>query len=92
MRVIDLETTGLAEPWAVQIAVTDRHGSVLLNEYVYPGEGVVIEDAAISVHGITSDRLASAPAFAEVLPALTQVCQGRTLVAYGMPYDRGCLE
>jgi DNA polymerase-3 subunit epsilon len=86
---IDVETTGLENAYAVQIAAVDRAGTVVFNEYVQPN--AALEPAAVAVHGITPDRLAQAPAFAELLPRLTDVLHGRTAVAYKMDFDRGVI-
>ncbi|MEU9056440.1 3'-5' exonuclease [Streptomyces sp. NPDC048384] len=87
---LDVETTGLQNAFAVQIAVVGRDGSALFNEYVQPD--AVIEPAAIAVHGITPERLASAPHFGQLLPTLTEILHGRTAVAYHMDFDRGVFE
>ncbi|MCY0963333.1 3'-5' exonuclease [Streptomyces sp. H27-H5] len=87
---LDVETTGLQNAFAVQIAAVARGGTVVFNEYVNPDAD--IEPGAAAVHGITPERLASAPAFGEVLPALTDVLHGRTVLAYNMPFDRDVLE
>ncbi|MFD4976268.1 exonuclease domain-containing protein [Streptomyces sp. NPDC058424] len=71
LTALDVETTGLQNAFAVQIAAVGRDGSVLFNEYVQPN--AVIEPAAVAVHGITPERLASASAFGQLLPALTEV-------------------
>jgi DNA polymerase-3 subunit epsilon len=90
LLAIDVETTGLENAYAVQIAAVDRAGAVVFNEYVKPN--AALEPAAVAVHGITPDRLAQAPAFAELLPRLTDVLHGRTAVAYKMDFDRGVIE
>ncbi|WP_159025219.1 3'-5' exonuclease [Streptomyces sp. MUSC 125] len=87
---VDVETTGLKNAYAVQIAAVDRRGAVVLNEYVQPD--AVIEKAAVAVHGITPERVAKAPAFGELLPRLTDVLHGRAVVAYKADFDRGVLE
>ncbi|MFJ2110753.1 3'-5' exonuclease [Streptomyces sp. NPDC087850] len=87
---IDVETTGLENAYAVQIAAVDRRGSVVFNEYVQPD--AVIEPAAIAVHKITPERVASAATFGELLPHLTDVFHGRVAVAYKMDFDRGVIE
>ncbi|MET7458454.1 3'-5' exonuclease [Streptomyces sp. NPDC005574] len=90
LTALDVETTGLQNAFAVQIAVVGRDGSVLLDAYVQPD--AVIEPDAVAVHGITPERLASAAAFGRLLPALTEVLHGRTVVAYNMDFDRTVLE
>jgi DNA polymerase III epsilon subunit-like protein len=90
LLALDVETTGLENAYAVQIAAVDRRGTVVFNEYVQPN--APLEPAAVVVHGITPDRLAQAPAFAELLPRLTDVLHGRTAVAYKMDFDRSVIE
>ncbi|MFD3537813.1 exonuclease domain-containing protein, partial [Streptomyces sp. NPDC058664] len=90
MLVLDCETTGLENPYAVQIAVLDRNGTPVFQEYLQPH--AVIEPAAVYIHGITPQKVAHAPAFAELLPRLTELLHGRTLVGYNMPFDRCVFE
>jgi DNA polymerase-3 subunit epsilon len=87
LLAVDVESTGLENAYAVQIAAVDRSGTVVFNEYVQPN--AVIEPAAIAVHGITPERVAQAPDFAQLLPRLTDVLHGRTALAYKMDFDRG---
>ncbi|MFD5065645.1 exonuclease domain-containing protein, partial [Streptomyces sp. NPDC058394] len=89
LLAVDVETTGL-DGFAVQIAAVDRHGTVVLDEYVRPD--AVMEPAAFAVHGITPERVAQAPAFGALLPRLTEIFTGRTVLAYNMDFDRGVLE
>lgn len=75
-----METTGLDNAYAVQIAAVDRAGTVVFNKYVRPN--AAIEPAAVAVHGITPERLAQAPVFGELLPGLTDVFHGRVAVRW----------
>ena len=71
----------------VELAVVDVHtGATLLDTLVNPG--VPIEPGAQAVHGITDADLAGAPTWADVLPKLLQVTEGRTVLAYSADYDR----
>ncbi|MEU1458652.1 3'-5' exonuclease [Streptomyces avermitilis] len=90
LLAVDVETTGLENAYAVQIAAVDRRGTVVFNEYMQPK--AVLEPAAVAVHDITPDRLAQAPAFGDLLPRLTDVLHGRVAVAYKMDFDRGVIE
>lgn len=90
LLAVDVETTGLQDAYAVQIAAVDRRGVVVFNEYVQPD--AIIEPEAIAVHGITPERVATAPTFADLLPRLTEVFHGRTAVAYKVDFDRGVFE
>jgi DNA polymerase-3 subunit epsilon len=75
LLAVDVETTGLENAYAVQIAAVDRRGTVVFNEYVQPN--AVLEPAAVAVHGITPDRLAQAPVvFGELLPRLRALVRG----------------
>ncbi|MBK3640116.1 3'-5' exonuclease [Streptomyces sp. MBT33] len=90
LLAVDVETTGLNNAYAVQIAAVDRSGIVVFNEHVRPN--AVLEPAAVAVHGITPERVASAATFTELLPRLTDVLHGRTLVSYKADFDRGVFE
>jgi DNA polymerase-3 subunit epsilon len=90
LTAVDVETTGLENAYAMQIAAVARDGTVVFNEYVQPN--AVIEPAAVKVHGITPERVVQAPDFGALLPRLTDVLHGRTVVAYKMDFDRGVFE
>ncbi|WP_275562765.1 3'-5' exonuclease [Streptomyces sp. 5-6(2022)] len=90
LTAVDVETTGLENAYAVQIAAVDRHGGVIFNEYVQPN--AVLEPEAIAVHGVMPERVASAPTFAELLPVLTELFDGRMVVAYKVDFDCGVFE
>ncbi|MGW1625665.1 3'-5' exonuclease [Streptomyces sp. NPDC002172] len=87
---VDVETTGLGDAWAVQIAATDRTGTVVFNEYVNPLAD--IDPKAVALHKITPERVADAATFAELLPELTKVMAGRRCLFYNMSFDRGVFE
>lgn len=90
LTVVDVETTGLDQAWAVQIAAVDRDGVVIFSEYVDPRAD--IEPDAIAVHGITPERVAGAPVFGELVEDLAAGLHGRTLVAYNAAFDAGVFE
>ncbi|MFG2794020.1 exonuclease domain-containing protein [Streptomyces sp. NPDC048419] len=88
--VLDVQTTTLTEPWAVQIGLTDRHGNVLFNEHLNPLADVA--PAATALHGITQQRAAAAPPFAAFVPHLAQLMHGRRCLTYNAAFDRRVLE
>jgi DNA polymerase-3 subunit epsilon len=90
LTAVDVETTGLDNAYAVQIAAVARDDTVVFNEYVQPN--AAIEPAAVKVHGITPERVVQAPDFGALLPRLTDVLHGRTVVAYKMDFDRAVFE
>lgn len=54
-------------------------------EYCRPWEG--ISPAATAIHGITEDMVATAPRFAELIPALNTYFGDLPLVAHNAPFD-----
>ncbi|MBJ7386601.1 MAG: DEDDh family exonuclease, partial [Mycolicibacterium sp.] len=87
--VVDVETTGFRPGQArivsvAALAVGDDGNvegsfSSLLNPGVDPGP--------THVHGLTTEMLAGAPTFADVVDDLTGVLRGRTLVAHNVGFD-----
>lgn len=89
--VLDTETTGLGDDARiVDIAVTDRHGAVLLDTLVDPRAPIPAE--ATDIHGITDAMVAGAPTFPEVLERLSEVLAGRHCLIYNAGYDIGRLR
>lgn len=85
LRLLDIQTTGLAPAWAVQIAVLDTAGRVLIDEVLDPSAEITPDASAL--HGITAATVTDAPGFADLLPELTSVLHRRRCVAYGMRFD-----
>jgi len=85
--VVDLETTGLDlrhDEVVAYGAVVVREGRVVVREAV---TGLVRPSAtastrAVTIHGLTPERLASAPPPREAAAALVEVLAGRALVAH----------
>ncbi|CAM5651114.1 3'-5' exonuclease [Streptomyces griseorubiginosus] len=88
--VLDVQTTALTEPWAVQIGVTDRHGTVLFNEHLNPLADIA--PAATALHGITRQQVADAPSFAAIAHHLGQLLHHRRCLIYNAAFDHGVLE
>lgn len=90
--VLDTETTGLEDDARiVDLAVYGLGGQVLLDTLVNPG--VPIPQDATGIHGITDEMVTdpAVPAFADVLPRLTEVLEGRRCLIYNKAYDVGRL-
>ncbi|MEU9157802.1 3'-5' exonuclease [Streptomyces sp. NPDC048417] len=88
--VLDVQTTALNNPWAVQIGLTDRHGNVLFNEHLNPLADIAPEAAAL--HGITADQAAAAPPFGTFVPRLSRLLRGHRCLSYNAPFDSGVLK
>lgn len=85
----DSETTDLDGRF-VEIAAIDANGKVLLDQRIRPG--CLIASGAYAVHGIRDEDLVSAPAFAEIYPALRAVLHGKHWVIYNASFDTGVLR
>ncbi|MFJ3856105.1 3'-5' exonuclease [Streptomyces sp. NPDC090085] len=88
--VLDLETTGLISPYAVEIAVIDLTGRPLLNRRLQPGRS--IEPEAFAVHGIADADLINEHTFADLFDEIDDTLGGRTVLAYNAPYDAEVLR
>lgn len=89
--VVDVETTGLfpgGSDRVIELAVvtTDEFGTVtgewetVVNPRRHIGAG--------HVHGLDGATLMNAPAFADILPDLVDVLDGRAIVAHNASFDR----
>ncbi len=88
--ILDTETTGLGgDAEIVQIAIIDCDGHTILESLVKPVGA--IPDTAIRIHGITPERVAVAPRWADLWPVVRAIVQGRTVVVFNASYDRELL-
>ena len=92
--ILDTETTGLLEEKlnveAVQIAVINARGRVLMNELVRPK--YKIPKSKIKIHGIDNEMVASAPTFDLLYPRLQRILHDKTVIAYKASFDREVLR
>ncbi len=95
--VLDTETTGLnvddghriIEIGCVELLnrrATGRH----FHRYLNPERG--IEDGAMAVHGITRERLAQEPKFADVAQELLEFMRDSELIIHNAAFDIAFLE
>ncbi|MFP4138109.1 MAG: DNA polymerase III subunit epsilon [Halomonas sp.] len=95
--VLDTETTGidpreghrLIEIGAVEM-VNRRLTGRRYHQYINPER--TIEEEAISIHGITNERVADEPVFAEVADAFWSFIEGAELVIHNAPFDVGFID
>lgn len=94
---LDTETTGLntydghriIEIGCIEMVnrrITDRQ----LHLYINPQRA--IDEGAIAVHGITLDRLANEPKFADIAQDFLSFVRGAELIIHNAPFDMGFLE
>ncbi|MGB0679096.1 MAG: PolC-type DNA polymerase III [Polyangiales bacterium] len=92
--VVDFETTGLDAQThrvlEIGLVCFDAGELTARHDFLINPQMPVPEEAR-AVHGITDEELAQAPTFAELLPRITELVQGRLPVAYNASFDRGFL-
>ncbi|HET8791590.1 MAG TPA: DNA polymerase III subunit epsilon [Modicisalibacter sp.] len=95
--VLDTETTGidpkeghrLIEIGAVEL-INRRLTGKTFHQYINPEREIEIE--AIGIHGITNERVAGEPRFAEIADAFWAFIQGAELVIHNAAFDVGFIE
>jgi DNA polymerase III subunit epsilon len=95
--ILDTETTGidpreghrLIEIGAVEM-VNRRLTGNTYHQYINPERD--IEAEAVAVHGITNERVADEPVFAEVADAFWAFIEGAELVIHNAPFDVGFID
>ena len=88
--VLDTETTGLFNAEIVQIALIDSQGKVLLDTLVKPVNRIPYD--VIRIHGITNERVADAPSWADVTSQVEVILRERDVVVYNAVFDRKMLH
>ncbi|MGE0559248.1 MAG: DNA polymerase III subunit epsilon [Burkholderiales bacterium] len=95
--ILDTETTGLDPKLGhriIEIAgvelvnrrLTGRH----FHRYVNPGRDS--DEAALQVHGLTSEFLADKPKFAEIVAEFLEYVEGAELIIHNAPFDVGFID
>lgn len=95
--ILDTETTGidprdghrLIEIGAVEM-VNRRLTGQRYHQYINPERD--IEAEAVGVHGITNERVAEEPVFAEIADAFWAFIEGAELVIHNAPFDVGFID
>ncbi|PRY70970.1 DNA polymerase III subunit epsilon [Halomonas ventosae] len=95
--ILDTETTGidprdghrLIEIGAVEM-VNRRLTGNRYHQYINPERN--IEAEAVGVHGITDERVAGEPVFAEIADAFWAFIEGAELVIHNAPFDVGFID
>lgn len=89
--IVDLETTGLDHSDQIcEIAILDVAGAVLFSSLVRPS--CAMNPDAASVHGITLEELAQAPAWPDVHGAVADILSGRLAIAHNAAFDSRLLS
>lgn len=95
--VLDTETTGLEHASGHRIIeigcvelVHRRRSGRSYHQYVDPERP--IDEGAIQVHGITDERLAGEPRFAEIAESFLAFVDGAQLIIHNAPFDVGFLD
>lgn len=86
---VDIETTGLNDDGAdeiLEVAIVDADGAILLNTPVRPKKKIEWPRAQ-AIHGISPQDVADAPTLDALVPEITAICSGKTVVFYNAPFD-----
>lgn len=90
--VLDVETTGLSSrDEVVQIAITDRAGTPLLNSLVRPASAPIGREA-LAVHGITPAMVKDTPGMEFFADTLKGLVHNRIIVAFNADFDHRMLQ
>ncbi|MBC9957855.1 exonuclease domain-containing protein [Yimella sp. cx-51] len=87
--VLDVETSGLdpRRHRVLQVAITqlDAHGEVqqVWSSLVNPG----VDPGPVDLHGLTAERLAGAPSYAQLATHVADLVRGRVVVAHNAGFD-----
>lgn len=88
---LDTETTGLDDDaQIVEIAIVDSAGVVLFESHCKPT--VPVDPEAAAIHGISSDKLATAPAWPEIAAQVRAALEGKTVVIFNSNFDIRILQ
>ncbi len=88
--LVDTETTGLdSGAEVIDLAVLDRHGTVLLETLLRPRRPIPAQ--VTRIHGLGDHHVRAAPTFAQIWPRLGPLLAGRTIIAYNVAFDRRLL-
>ncbi|MEY9997853.1 DNA polymerase III epsilon subunit-like protein [Streptomyces sp. V4I8] len=90
LLVVDVRTARPGNACAMQITAVDRRGALIFDEYVRPA--AIVDPAVLAMHDIAPEHIAQAPAFGELLPALSDVLLNRRLVSYDADFHRAVFE
>ena len=89
--ILDTETTGLGDcDEIIQLAIIDIRGHTHFHYFFQPI--TEISDEALAVHGITDQKLATAPCFADVYRTLRSVLHDCDIIAYNAEFDKRMIE
>ncbi|MBH8608920.1 3'-5' exonuclease [Thermoactinomyces sp. CICC 10521] len=83
--ILGVETTALHCPEIIEISVIDTSGNVLFDSLVKP-KGEISE-----IHRITPDKVADAPTFPEIWPALYNILKDKLVLIFNADFDHGAI-
>ena len=90
--ILDTETTGTGKrAEVIEVSVINTKGETLLDTLVKP-KILTMNPFAQRVHGITLGMLADAPTWPAILPALADLADRRTVLAWNAPFDARMLR
>jgi len=96
--IMDTETTGLKQSGRnlasydeiIQIGIIDPHGNTVFESLINPIKRRMAQDAR-DIHGIDFRMLKDAPRFREILPKLSDILNGKLVIAYNAEFEKQML-
>lgn len=91
--ILDTETTGIGkDDVVIQLAIINLEGMQVIDTFLKPIKKAGISKEAITVHGITYDKLSDAPHYKEIYPLIQEKITDKNIIAYNADYDRRLLK
>lgn len=88
VTILDFETTGLKESYAVSLALIRIEDDMIkFAKYYLINPQAEIEYGAYKVHGIGEKDIVDKPTFREIWPEISKYISGQILVAHNSNYD-----
>jgi DNA polymerase-3 subunit epsilon len=88
VTILDFETTGLKESYAVSLAlIRIEDDRIKCAKYYLINPNAEIEYGAYKVHGISQSQVANKPTFKEIWNDISPFISGEVLVAHNSNYD-----
>ena len=92
VAVIDYETTGVNPLTCAPVSVAvvhldlgDTEPEIVYQSLINPG--MPIPEESTEIHGITDEDVQGAPTPEQACARVSELCEGRVLAAYNLPYD-----
>lgn len=87
--ILDTETTGLNRPEIIDICITSKYRSPMINTRLRPA--TQIEKGATYIHGLRNEDLADCPSFSDVRDRIQEIVKNKLVIIYNKTFDTAAL-